>query len=188
MSLNIRQYCLSVWTILDPIYYHFSRLQHIKKACGNQTIMRIRLTKYKGRHIVLSDGTAIHKNDVLVKIHLHNVQLLKQIQRYDSEVKKAFMIYKSVEESLPFITHYILKHHQNENIKGLIGITRLYKGCKKLGFEAHSIKNPFYKCFKRLALFPIYFLSSKNSIKKEIPTPMYLFMSKEILKNKYGHD
>ncbi|MBS4209949.1 hypothetical protein KHA95_17925 [Bacillus sp. FJAT-50079] len=182
----MRQYCISAWSFIDPLYVQFTRLQHIKKTCGNQTMMRVRLTKYKGRNIVLADGTAINKNDVLVKIHLHNVKLLRHIQGYDSEVRKALMIYKGVQDSLPSIAHYIYKHRYANDIKGLIGISMLYKGCKKLGFEPHSITNRYYKYFKQLAFFPIYFLSTKNTFKKEIPTPMYLFMSKESLFQQYG--
>lgn len=185
MSINIRQYCLSAWTMIDPLYFHFTRLQHIKKTCGNKTIMRVRLTKYKGRNIVLADGTAINRNDMLVKIHLHNVKLLKQIQGYDSEIRRALIIYKSVQESLPFIARYIQTHDDANKIKGLIGITMLYKGCKKLGFEPHPISSLSYKYFKQVTLFPIYFLSSTNKMKKEIPSPVYLFMSKDSLFNQH---
>ncbi|WP_416337092.1 YkoP family protein [Cytobacillus sp. OWB-43] len=57
--------------------------------------------------MALSDGTVINKNDVLLKIHLHNVELLRQIQEFDSETRKASMIYKKVKESLPLIAKCI---------------------------------------------------------------------------------
>lgn len=67
---------LNLWGWIDPIYFRFTRLDYVENHLGKRTIMRVRLTKYKGREITLSDGTVIHKNDLLLKIHLHNIKLL----------------------------------------------------------------------------------------------------------------
>jgi len=181
--MDIRQYCLSVWTIVDPLYFQFTRLKYIEKN-GNKTMVRVRLTRYKGKRITLSDGTIINKNDMLLKIHLHNVDLLRKMQGC-SDIRKALIIYKSVKESLPFISSYLQSHEYAHKVKGLIGITMLYKGCHKLGFESFTIQNSFYKLFKQTALFPIYLLSSNQALNKEKPDPMYLFMSKDRLFNLY---
>ncbi|MBW8351281.1 hypothetical protein K0H71_17835 [Bacillus sp. IITD106] len=181
----MKKYCLSAWNFVDPLYFQFTRLEYIKKTGGDNSIFRVRLTKYKGRNIVLSDGTTITKNDVIVKIHLHNAKLLQKMYRSDNEIKRALIIYKGIKESLPSLVHYIQSHEKADRIKGLIGITTLYRGCKKLGFEAHPIASPTYKNFKKISLLPIYFLSSSRGIRKEIPSPMYLFMSKDALISRY---
>ncbi|RST76267.1 hypothetical protein D4T97_005685 [Siminovitchia acidinfaciens] len=183
---KIIQFCLSGWNMLDPIYFRFTRLHHIKKNCGNKTIMRVRLTRYKGRDITLCDGTIIGKNDVLVKVHLHNVKLLNEIMQYKSDLRKGKVIYSRVKDSLPGVFDYIQSSSFKDEIKGLIGITTLYKGCKRLGFESYPIKNPVYKKFKKTALMPIYFLSSSKQWKPESLEPMYLFMSKATLLQRYG--
>lgn len=149
--------------------------------------MRVRLTKYKGRDVVLSDGTKICKNDVLVKVHLHNVKLLDEIMQYQNELRRAKIIYSKVKDSLPAVVDYIQMNRLDDQIKGLIGITALYNGCKRLGFEPHPIINPVYKKFKQAALTPIYFLSSSNQTNHGPPDPMYLFMSKDTLFQKYGN-
>lgn len=148
-------------------------------------MMRVRITRYKGRKITLSDGTVINKNDMLLKIHLHNVNLLGQIQGFDTKIRRALMIYKKVQESLPLIVRYIQLHEYADEIKGLIGITMLSKGCKKLGFETFTIQNQYYKYLKKVSQLPIYYLSSNRGLNKEKATPMYLFMSKDSLFNKY---
>lgn len=185
MNINIKQFCILLWTIVDPLYFRFTRLEHIEKECSDKTVMRVRLTRYRGRKITLSDGTVINKNDILLKIHLHNVKLLRQIKGFDSEIRRAFMIYKMVEESLPLIARYIQLHEYVNDIKGLVGITMLNKGCKKLGFETFAMHNRYYKLFKKASLLPIYYLSSNRALYREKPSPMYLFMSKEHLYNKY---
>lgn len=179
MSIKIRQYCLSAWNIIDPLYFYFSRLHYIEKN-GTRTIMRVRLTRYKGKKITLLDGTVINKNDRVLKIHLHNVKLLRQMIGY-SEIRRALIIYKSVQESLPSIAHYLQMHDYAYEIKGVIGITMLHKGCKKLGFEVYPIHNSFYKLIKQVAISPIYFLSTSKVFKKLMPHPVYLFMSKDCL-------
>ncbi len=74
----MRSCLLSIWYLLDPLYFFFTRLTLIDKRQSN--VFRVRLTRYKGKDVILSDGTRIKKNDVLVKIHLHNVKLLKELR------------------------------------------------------------------------------------------------------------
>ncbi|GIN19747.1 YkoP family protein [Siminovitchia fordii] len=183
---RMKQFCIAGWKVIDPIYFQFTRLHHIKKRCGKKTIMRVRLTRYKGRDITLSDGTVICKNDVLVKVHLHNVKLLSEIMQYKSDLRRGKVIYSKVKDALPGVVDFIHLCNEIKEIKGLIGITTLYRGCEKLGFEPHPIKSLLYKKFKQTALMPIYFLSSNNRRNKKLPEPMYLIMSKAILLQKYG--
>lgn len=183
--MNLKKYCLIIWRMVDSIYFSCTRLKYIKKKCGERTMLRVRITKYKGRNIVLSDGTIISKNDALIKIHLHNVKLLSQFNEL-SEIKKALTIYRNIQESLPFVYRYLQTQKNAPNIKGLIGITMLHKGCRRLGFEPIPIQNRSFRSFKKAALFPIYILASSNVIHKKAPDPMYLFMSKKSLMEKYN--
>ncbi|MBO0994647.1 YkoP family protein [Bacillus sp. SD088] len=183
---RIRQLCIAGWKMIDPVYFHFTRLQYIKKKCGKETIIRVRLTRYQGKNIVLTDGTEIRKNDILVKVHLQNAKLLSEIMHYKNELRKAKIVYSRVKDSLPAVVDYVQVSKHKDEIKGLIGITTLYKGCKRLGFEPHSIISPAYKKFKQTALLPIYFLSTNNQLNQGLPEPMYLFMSKDTLFQKYS--
>ena len=141
----------------DPIYYYFTAKTNLSSKEGN--IFRVRLTKYKGKNFVLSDGTKINKNDLLVKIHLHNSKLLKEFKNMKSELKKARMIYNYVRNSLPEMDYYIQNHPYSSKIKGIIGISTLYKGSEKLGFEVFDLPiqfinglNKLHYC--RLACYP----------------------------------
>lgn len=183
----MRNQILSIWKICDPFYYFCSRLTYVTRNGDN--IFRIRLTKYKGRNITLSDGTQILKNDTLVKIHLHNIRLLMEVKDIKSELKKAKMIYRNVQNSLPGVESYIRNHHRTSEIKGIVGITSLSKGTERLGFEIIDIMNPFYKWFKKLSFLPIGLLSNKGTSVNKIlkfESPIYLFMSKEKLSHMYG--
>ncbi|WP_338453018.1 hypothetical protein R4Z09_14790 [Niallia oryzisoli] len=183
----MRDYIISIWGLIDPLYYQCSHLTYLPTKDDN--IFRVRLTKYKGRNIVLSDGTQINKNDTLVKIHLHNVRLLKEFKNVNSEMKKAKMIYSYVRRSLPAIDIYIQNHPHSSEIKGIIGITTLNKGCERLGFEVFNISHPIYKWFKQIAFLPIEMLSSQHSFfhKLKQHKPSYLLMSTDKLSKMYRH-
>lgn len=184
----MKRHLIQVWAILDSVYLICTRLQCLEKISGNTNILRIRLTRYKGRQVVLSDGTSIKKNDLLVKIHLHNVRAMKEMQYMDDNLIKTRFLYKKVQESLPDLALFIIRHKYKEQIRGIIGITMIDKGYKRLGFEAFSISNRSYILFKRIALYPIYLLSSSTSSskRKKAPVPQYLFMSRKVICEKYG--
>jgi hypothetical protein len=179
---------IQVWSLLDSAYFFCTRLQCLEQITGNTNVFRVRLTRYKGREVLLSDGTLIKKNDLLIKIHLHNVRILKDMQRIDENFKKTLFLYNKVKESLPGLAFYLLHHKNNDQIKGLIGITLIDKGYKRLGFESYSLSSRSYIWYKRISLYPIHILSiSTPSFKrKKVRTPQYLFMSKDSLCEKYG--
>src|SRR4051812_8473766 len=159
----MRGYIISIWRLIDPFYYFCTRLTYLPGKDKEGNVFRIKLTKYKGRNIVLSDGTQINKNDTLVKIHLHNVRVLKELKDIKSGIKKAKVIYHYVQKSLPGIEIYIQNCSHSQEIKGIIGITLLNKGSERLGFEVFDISHPIYKRFKRLSFLPIGILSSQNT-------------------------
>jgi hypothetical protein len=181
----MKSYILAAWNFIDPIYYNLTRLTCIHKENPEKNILRVRLTRYKGRKVFLSDGTKINKNDILVKIHLHNVVLLNDLMHIKNDLSRGRFIFQSVRKSLPDLVFYIQKHHQADQIKGIIGITMLDKGVHRLGFEVVPISNIFYKWFKWTSFLPISILSKTNPSLKKLSAPSYLFMSKESLFNKY---
>ncbi|ABS22012.1 YkoP family protein [Bacillus cytotoxicus] len=188
----MKSYVLTIWNFIDPIYYKFTRLTYIHKGTCDDNILRVRLTRYKGKNITLSDGTQINKNDTLIKIHLHNVRLLNEMKSFENNIKKGKFIYQYVKKSLPDLALYIQNHPKADKIKGIIGITMLNRGADRLGFEFVSISNPLYKWFKWIAFIPICLLSGNNSIIKMIKnnissSPQYLFMSKESLLERYPY-
>lgn len=177
------------WGLIDIFYYNFTRLKSLEKQYKNkQNILRVRLTTYKGYDVELSDGTKIKHNDKLIKIHLHNVRVLKETKKFKSELKKGKWIYQAVERSLPEVVRFINEHKRRDDIKGIIGITMLDRVSQRLGFDAKHISNKYYRWFKWLLQFPILLMSTSNRSWKTIfgVRPNYLFMSKEKLFDKYN--
>ncbi|AMQ73774.1 MULTISPECIES: YkoP family protein [Bacillus] len=175
----MRSCLLSIWYLLDPLYFFFTRLTLIDKRQSN--VFRVRLTRYKGKDVILSDGTRIKKNDVLVKIHLHNVKLLKELQPIESAVRRGIMLYQKVYQSMPHLADYINQHKRKDEIKGVVGITMLHKGAARLGFDVIKPSSGCYRLFKKAAHIPILYFTAKQLTLKNIPYSCYLFISKEKL-------
>lgn len=124
----------------------------------------------------------IHKDDLLLKIHLHNVKIMNELFTVTSDTKRAVYIYHMVKRALPLLAEYVQQHKRSQEIKGIIGITTLYQGSSRLGFENVMIKNSYYRAYKRLTFAPINYLA--NSPRQV--EPVYLFMSKDELVTRYG--
>ena len=182
----IRFIFLSFWRYIDPIYFSLTRLQYPCSDQGNG-IFRVRLTRYKGKNVMLSDGSEICKNDLLVKIHLHNIKVIKDCTHMKNELLKGKAVFKMVLDSMPQLASYIYNHPSEEKIKGIIGITLINRGYKRLGFECIRPESKLYKQFKKISQLFIYVLSHSTFSVKNIKKhhPVYLMMSKEKLMEKY---
>ncbi|GAA0434183.1 MAG: YkoP family protein [Bacillota bacterium] len=178
--MTMRSYLLGVWDSIDPIYFACSRLSYISDNHQRRTMLRVRLTRYKGGKVVLEDGTVLRKNDLLLKIHLHNVKLIKELNAFPNDIKRAVFIYHSIKQAMPNLAMYVHAHPKAADIKAVIGITSLYRGAERLGFEKSALKNRFYRYFKRITLMPINMLTTKKDAE-----PVYLFMSKNKIMDKY---
>lgn len=183
----IKSLVLSIWNVIDPIYYACTRLKCIVQQDGKRSAFRVRLTSFRGKKVLLSDGTLITRGDTLLKIHLHNVLLLNNMLSIKGELRKGKFLYRIIEKSLPDLAEYVLKHPKTEEIKGIIGITMLNRGASGLGFETIPIRSAVYKGIKYVTMTPIYFFSASDPVKHiKKQTPAYLFMSKHALLERYG--
>ncbi|MFS0780257.1 YkoP family protein [Bacillus sp. 1P06AnD] len=177
---------LKLWHVLDPVYCSFTRLQFVP-ASKKDVVLRVRLTRYKGMGTVLADGTAIRKNDLMVKIHLHNIKLLRECLHIKSELARGRAIFRKVKESMPHLTAFIDNHPDGAKIKGIIGITLINKGFLPLGFECILPESKLYTWYKKMTHIPIHLLScsvfSIEKLKKH--HTVYLMMSKQKLFDLY---
>lgn len=186
--MSMRKFFLKVWYALDPLYSALIRLQPLVPASQEDIVFRTRLTKFNGKNVLLSDGTEIHKNDILLKIHLYNIKLLYNHSHIKNDLVKGKMMYKKVRNSMPDLADFIKNHPKESEIKGIIGITTINNGFHLLGFESKYPSNKLYAYFKKVFQMPIYLLSGSNISMAEFKNrkTAYLLMSKEQLYKKYA--
>jgi hypothetical protein len=184
----LRLTILWIWKLIDPLFYLSSRLHYIIDDQNNQSVFRVRITKYKGGNFTLADGTKINRNDCLLKIHLHNIRLLHEFKKIKNDLMRARLMYKLVLSSMPLLASYLKDHPEESNIKGIIGITTINKGIRSLGFECYPPSNRWYKYFKKLGQLPISLISSSSIKNFRTNSLNYLFLSKEKLYHLYGQN
>lgn len=184
-GIHVKTFLLLLWKLADPVYFTFTRLSRTENS-----VFRVRLTRYKGAPLVLSDGCEILKNDLLVKIHFHNVRIFKELSYVKNDLKKARLLYREVEQSLPSLASYLKSHKKADQIKGIVGITMINRGYVRLGFESGEITNRLYRLWKLMIQVPIYYLAAPSPSFKHLKkqNPNYLFMSKETLFHDYLKD
>ncbi|MCF6095205.1 hypothetical protein L1765_14675 [Microaerobacter geothermalis] len=178
---------LAAWGILDQIYYLCNRLEYVSQK---DNIFRVRLLKYRGPNLTLSDGTVIRSNDSLLKIHLHNQRLMKEMLSIKDGNQRAFYVYKQVKQSMPGLAQYLDQHIHSHVIKGIVGISILHRGAARLGFDVQEITNEWYKRYKLMYMKPMLILCHPEgrlrwTKRKDELVPKYIVMSKELLFNKY---
>ncbi|SDI40568.1 hypothetical protein SAMN05192534_14414 [Alteribacillus persepolensis] len=180
----MKTFIIYMWTLFDPVYYSLTRLITLQETNEwHPNIFRVRLAVYRGAAVTLSDGTQIQKNDVLLKIHLHNIRLIRDMNKLQHDFQKARFIYRTVQQSLPGVASYIQSLENSENIKGIMGITTLNKGCKRLGFDSMDIHSHIYRWFKWIPNLMITLLASSDTALPAMKRkkPAYILMSKETL-------
>lgn len=180
----MKSYFVGLWKRVDPLYFKYTRLCYVPDTDEGSSIFRVRLTRYKGVPTILNDCTEINRDDLLLKIHLHNVRMIADLQTIQGDIKRAVYFYNLVKKSMPRLAHFVTEHEQCNHIKAIIGITMLSRGADRLGFEIVPIKNRFYRIFKRCCFLPINLLANTPA-KGE---PVYLFMSKNNLVNRYQNN
>jgi hypothetical protein len=184
--MYVKSCVLWIWKMFDPIYYLFTRLQYIEPR-PLRNIFRVRILKYRGSPIAASDGTCIRPGDMLIKIHLHNVRLLHALIPLRSDIERGKYIFRSVQASLPGLADYIRNHPRKEEIKGIIGVTLLNKGCAHLGFETHPIENKWFRMVKWVTQSMICLLFVTQPMKTfRRQSIKFLVMSKKTLLERYS--
>jgi hypothetical protein len=177
-----------IWSRWDPVYYALSNLKRIEQQGSGLNVFRVRLVRYKGKNVKLSDGTCICKNDLLLRIHLHNVLLLSEMRHEKNDIIRGRLLYRFIRNSLPGLAHYMQQHPNLKEIKAVIGVTLLNRGSSTLGFETVPISNRLYKLYKWLCMLPIYFLFTERPFRMlKRHTPACLFMTKQKLLGRYHH-
>ncbi|ARI76203.1 YkoP family protein [Halobacillus mangrovi] len=184
----MKHYIVYIWSLLDPFYFRLARLSYIHKNKNDlKNIFRVKLISYKGKPFICRDGTKVEENDKVLKIHLHNIRLIREMKHIKNDINQARYIFKAVHESLPELATYVYNHYDVAHIKGIIGVTALSRGSFRLGFEAVPISNLFYKGLKYTSFIMIRSMYRKPPSLADLRThqPSYIYMSKEQLMDKY---
>lgn len=134
---------LHLWRVWDTIYYHSTRLQYVEK---NHNLFRIVLLPFWSEPLVTKHGSIINKNDLVLKLHIHNFRLAEMIYKKKDSKALGIMLLREVRNSMPGLARYVACHPYVDQITGVVGTTFLHRGVEHLGFSTtNPIESKIYK-------------------------------------------
>ncbi len=137
---------LHLWRVWDIIYYHSTRLQYVDKK---HNLFRIVLLPFWGEQLVTKHGSTINKNDLVLKLHIHNFRLAEMIYRKKESKALGIILLREVRNSMPGLARFVAYHPHADQIKGVVGTTFLHRGVEHLGFSTSKpIESKIYKVKK----------------------------------------
>jgi len=133
---------LNLWRVWDMIYYSFSRLQYVKK---NENLFRIVLLPYWGSELKTKNGHTIVKDDLVIKLHIHNLRLAEIIHQKKDAKALGLLLLREIRKSLPGLAQFVANHPRADEIRGVVGTTFLHRGAENLGFSTMEPLSSIYK-------------------------------------------
>lgn len=144
-GVGVKVIFLQMWGVWDWIYYSFNRMQYVSKK---QNIFRIVRKTYKGPPLQTKTGEWITTGDCIIKIHLHNYELAKEVLNRPSEISLALYLKNYIHQSLIGLSKHISELPERNHIKGIIGTSMLNRGAERFGFRVHDVNQSIYFWFK----------------------------------------
>ena len=140
----------------------------------------IEIIKYRGKEVLLNDGTRIMKGDQIGEIHLNNEKVTEHV----GDIR---FVFRAIEEECTAIAHSINQGNYKD-VKAFWGITLMYPLAEKKGFEVREMKSK-RKSFQ-LGLWEslIKYALEKNKTKFRLRKPKEIWMSYEKVQIKYNKE
>ena len=139
-SLNQRKNKLPfrlLWQGWEKLVLHLSRIEDVPED-GRPTIFRLALRRYRGKQLLLPDGTTLQKGDMVGELHLNN-DVLQQISNNTEPARLGLLALEKTLQSLPAMAKWIAANPRYRKIKAITGLTILHRGSQFLGFSTFDV-------------------------------------------------
>ncbi|AFK86312.1 MULTISPECIES: YkoP family protein [Thermoanaerobacterium] len=128
-----------IWSLWEFV---FAKLNNIHTVGGDDSEIRIAIKRYRGKKIVLKDGTVLDKGDKFAELHLNNKVLTEITSSSSSPIAIGIIVLKRFKKSLKALKAYINENHDFDDVNVFMGYTLFNQGVEMLGFEVMDMKSP----------------------------------------------
>lgn len=187
-----RRLPIALWLKWEQLFH---LLFDVTPIDPDNRLLYYRVCTYQGSRIELPDGEEIRKGDRVVELHFNNEMIFDIASGTRSMMQLAVQLIRAVQELMPKMTEQIVKDSHANEIKGIYGITMIYRGTRQFGFTVKDMpRGLFYivtKLYLRMLLWVIHPQGKKRlELKKELLTPKILAISTKELQKRYSvsHD
>jgi hypothetical protein len=146
---------LALWGIWDFIYFSCNRMQFVSKE---DNLFRIVRKKYSGPPLRTKSGEWIYSGDEIIKLHIYNYGLAKEISGFRSEMSFALYVKSKMKKSLVGLSEFVYNQPDVHRIKAIIGTSMSNKSAERFGFCVHEVNDSLYFWFKSYVFKMIYIM------------------------------
>jgi peptidoglycan/xylan/chitin deacetylase (PgdA/CDA1 family) len=173
--VSLKSIFVYIWEIWERIYF---RLAHIIELEDSESILHFSINTYRGKPLILKDGTLLERGDKFIELHLLNRKISDILGRHNSLMGAS----KEIERRLIFSIGKILEYIERNDIrvKAMHGVTVLYRLAEKKNFDIFDF-NPFsrffiniYEKFLLVVYHPLGFNRLKTKGRKLIPKSIWI--------------
>jgi peptidoglycan/xylan/chitin deacetylase (PgdA/CDA1 family) len=181
---------VSIWLRWESLVHALLKLKSVDS--GNP-LLYYRICTYHGPTISLSSEESISSGDRIVELHLNNKMLFRMAADTRSIVQLAVMIIRSVNKLMPKITETMRSNPDFSGIKGIYGITMIYRGTNQLGFTVTDLPKGLFSLITGYYLRTLLYIlhpdgKKRIETKSELLTPKIVVMSTKALMKRYPAD
>jgi peptidoglycan/xylan/chitin deacetylase (PgdA/CDA1 family) len=171
----------------------FQRLFQVQAVDPSNRFLSVRIRTYQGRPLRLKDGEEIRKGDQVVELHLNNEMLFSLGIHARSAMQLALQMIRAVEQLLPMIGKMLVTHPHFQKVKGVYGITIIYRGTEQFGFTVLDLPKGLFSAATRLYLRMLLAVvhpegRKRMRIRSKLLTPKIIAMSSKELIRRYQAD
>jgi len=136
------RFVLIFWPVVDRFLKLFGRIRTLKAGGGG--IMSFSLHRYKGPARVLNDGSQVRIGDTLIELHMNNDWFRRRRQLNLRISQSPWEIISCFAQDLYLLARQVVDG-KFEGIVALRGVTFLYTGAKRLGFQVEELPDSLWK-------------------------------------------
>lgn len=159
--------------LMDKLNRKVNHIEPIPNTMDN--VILLHKQKYKGKKIILEDGTIIQKGDMVIEIHVNNFT----IHEVGNNIREIIRVF---DRELKALAESMSKNGELSEIKGLFGRTVLYPITSRRGFEEKEIKSNlminFLRVWDNLIKYAYENDSPNNKIKFREPKEIWISHNK----------
>ncbi|MHB8985659.1 MAG: polysaccharide deacetylase family protein [Eubacteriales bacterium] len=175
------------WGLLEPFIRRVSGIKEVQEM-GN-SIFRLALRTYRGKDWQLPGEVMLVKGNRYLELHLNNERLASLLETNTSTERMALIALREVKSGLPPLAGLLRDDPRYRDIKAVLAITLLHRGCERLGFSTYEIKGilrPFTSMYESW-LLGLYHPGGFKQLKKYRGgiEPKYVVMTRQELLSRY---
>ncbi len=153
-------------------------------------LLRLRVTRYRGRPFTLADGTPIRRGDAIGEIHLNNERVAALDDGGSRSRQVGFDAVRAFRASLAALAERARENPRYRAARAFTAATIFYRGTERLGFEVRPLPRPrlawFVAAFQRRLLAHFHPLGRRRPGRRRFAEARQIWISRDELLRRYA--